>query len=284
MKLLTQVFSVPLQIQSSKRMYLGLCRCCTLPAILSLLFIEFLGRYKNIVSEILFLIKVLSFLAWFIRCSIHSTPSIGQKMDSKNLPSSEEVMTLIKSRRSIFCNDMDPEASVPQEHIEGMLEAANWAPSHGRSKPWHFVVFTDPSQIAELKHISLSCIQNAKGYAFSSKYQSDFDENVRWMRAKALIAIVMKRCSPQQRRNPEWEEIAACGCAVQNIHLYATSLPNICAYWSSWYESAIKASAMKIFLGASEDDRILGFFIVGASVSKRTRYRSFQSKLSSEWR
>lgn len=262
----------------------GLCGCCTLPAIFSLLLIEVLGRYGNIVSEIVFPIKVLALFVWFIRCSIHSASSTGQEMETKNLPSSEEVMALIKSRRSVFCNDMDPEVSVPQEYIEGMLEAANWAPSHGRSNPWHFVVFTDASKIHELKQISLSCIQNAKGTTYVSKFQSDFDENVRWMRAKALIAIVMKRCSPQQRRNPEWEEIAACGCAVQNMHLYVTSLPNICGYWSSWYESARKASAMKIFLGVSEDDQILGFFIVGASISKRTRYESFRSKVSSEWR
>lgn len=226
------------------------------------------------------------FLAWAAYCSIHSTSATVKDCipDNKSLPSSEETMALIKSRRSIFCKDMDPEVSVPLEYIEGMLQAANWAPSHGRSNPWHFVVFTDASQIQELKQISISCIQSTKGTAYASKYQSDFDEKVRWMRAKALIAIVMKRRSPQQRKNREWEEIAACGCAVQNMHLYATTLPNVCGYWSSWYESAREAVVMKTFLGVSENDRILGFFIVGASNRKRTRYETVRPPVSSEWR
>lgn len=264
----------------------GLCGRCTLPAIVSLLLIEILGRYHNLLSEILFIIKVSVFFAWAVHCSIHSTSTPGKECipDSKSLPSAEETMALIKSRRSVFCKDMNPEISLPREYIEGMLQAANWAPSHGRSNPWHFVVFTDASKIHELKQISLSCIRSTKGDTYASKYESDFDENVRWMRAKALIAIVMKRCSPQQRRNPEWEEIAACGCAVQNMHLYATTLPNVCGYWSSWYESAREALLMKTFLGISEDDRILGFFIVGASTSTRIRYETVRPTVSSEWR
>jgi len=31
-------------------------------------------------------------------------------------------------------------ATVSQENIIAMLEAANWAPTHGRTEPWRFVV------------------------------------------------------------------------------------------------------------------------------------------------
>ncbi len=57
---------------------------------------------------------------------------------------------------------------------------------------------------------------------------------------------------------PEWEEIAAVSCAVQNMWLSCTAL-NIGCYWSS-PKSITNA---KNFLGLSENERCLGLFYMG---------------------
>ena len=50
----------------------------------------------------------------------------------------------------------------------------------------------------------------------------------------------MKRQAKPNKRLPEWEEICAVACAVQNMHLMATSMNHIGAFWSShtWCKAA----------------------------------------------
>jgi hypothetical protein len=50
-----------------------------------------------------------------------------------------QVAALIQSRRSIFPKSMTG-APVSRDSILAMLQAANWAPTHGRTEPWRFVV------------------------------------------------------------------------------------------------------------------------------------------------
>lgn len=61
------------------------------------------------------------------------------------LPPSEHVAALIKKRRSIFPRDFNGQ-KVECEHIEAMLEAANWAPTHNLTEPWRFVVIEGDSK------------------------------------------------------------------------------------------------------------------------------------------
>lgn len=61
-----------------------------------------------------------------------TTPRLGTTAE-------EFALALIQSRRSIFPKHMTGDA-VSQKSIMKMLEAANWAPTHGRTEPWRFVV------------------------------------------------------------------------------------------------------------------------------------------------
>lgn len=54
-------------------------------------------------------------------------------------PTAAQTAHLIRKRRSIFPRHMTGDA-VSSEQIEALLEAANWAPTHGRTEPWRFVV------------------------------------------------------------------------------------------------------------------------------------------------
>ena len=57
----------------------------------------------------------------------------------QSLPTKNQALELIKSRRSIMPKDYSGE-EVTKEEIDFLLEAANWAPTHHRSEPWRYVV------------------------------------------------------------------------------------------------------------------------------------------------
>ncbi len=59
---------------------------------------------------------------------------------------------------------------------------------------------------------------------------------------------------------PEWEEVAAVACAVQNMWLACTSL-KIGAYWSS--PSTIDSPVFKEFVKLHSGERCLGLFYMG---------------------
>ena len=61
-----------------------------------------------------------------------------------------------------------------------------------------------------------------------------------------------------EERLPEWEEIAAVACAVQNMWLTATA-HGLGAYWST--PGAI--NAVGDFVELAEGERCLGFFYMG---------------------
>ena len=53
---------------------------------------------------------------------------------------SQALYDVLKDRRSFNLRDLRPDP-VDSTCLEQMLEAANWAPSHGRTEPWRFTVF-----------------------------------------------------------------------------------------------------------------------------------------------
>ena len=75
-----------------------------------------------------------------------STPPTSHKADVL-YPSPEQLLRVIKKRRSIFPKDYNGKGRKPTDSdIELMLEAANWAPTHKRTEPWRFVVLRGPAR------------------------------------------------------------------------------------------------------------------------------------------
>ena len=83
--------------------------------------------------------------------SLDKGDDAGKLIDNKNDDSddategAQALMDVIKRRRSIFPKDYDGTAT-PRAHIELMLEAANWAPTHGKTEPWRFTVLEGPAK------------------------------------------------------------------------------------------------------------------------------------------
>jgi nitroreductase len=163
------------------------------------------------------------------------------------------INELIRQRRSIFPNTYI-ERSIPDEYIKQILENANWAPTHRLTEPWRFRVF---------RKNALNRLSEYLGNWYKEHTPADLYSEKKYEKTKAkplqsdcVIAICMQR-DPSERV-PEWEEIAAVSCAVQNMWLSCTAL-DIGCYWSS-PRSILEADE---FLGLSEGERCLGLFYMG---------------------
>ena len=65
-----------------------------------------------------------------------SVAAKGTSPAGVSLPGPNATAALIRQRRSIFPKDFSAEHRLPLNVIEEMLEAANWAPTHGKTEPW----------------------------------------------------------------------------------------------------------------------------------------------------
>ena len=165
----------------------------------------------------------------------------------------EHINTIIRSRRSIYppaYNDKKIEPVI----IEQILENANWAPNHRKTEPWRFKVFTGTALDKLSKFLHNDYTTHTPPEKFSEiKLKKTTNKP---LQSACVIAICMQR-DPEESL-PEWEEIAAVACAVQNMWLTARA-HNIGAYWST--PSVIHR--IGDFLQLKADERCLGFFYMG---------------------
>lgn len=64
----------------------------------------------------------------------------------KNRNTKMELAKAIENRRAIYPKQMSGE-KVSIDIIHKMLEFANWAPTHKRTEPWRFKVFSETAMI-----------------------------------------------------------------------------------------------------------------------------------------
>jgi nitroreductase len=167
--------------------------------------------------------------------------------------SPQEVNQLIRERRSIFPKTYISK-EIPKDIILNILENANWAPTHKLTEPWRFKVLTGEI-LSKLSEWQVNWYKtNVPEEKFSERKLKKLATNPQ--KAGAIIAICMQRDPKAQI--PEWEEVAAVACAVQNMWLTATSY-DIGAYWSS--PGFIKDIGP--FLNLEDGESCLGFFYMG---------------------
>lgn len=160
---------------------------------------------------------------------------------------------LIRSRRAIFPPMYDG-TPILKEQILTILENANWAPTHKHTEPWRFKVMTGDALIKLSEFQGEFYKQHTPSDKYSEiKYKKTIQNP---LKSACVIAICMLK-DPGETV-PEWEEIAAVSCAVQNMWLTATAM-GIGAYWST--PNAIHAA--DDLLNLKEEEQCLGFFYMG---------------------
>ncbi len=186
-------------------------------------------------------------------------------------PSPEQTLHLIKNRRSIMPKDYVDAGDNPvtEKELNMILEAANWAPTHGKTEPWRYVVLSGPEAI--LSYLDyLEDWYQARKDTLSDEAITKFSTKLEGVRKQwpgnvsKLLLICMKRKALEEKIMPEWEEMCAVAMSVQNAHLMASSL-GLGMFWSShtWCKDCRDGPDLKKRLGFEEDDKILGALTLG---------------------
>ncbi|SEL60447.1 nitroreductase family protein [Parapedobacter koreensis] len=163
----------------------------------------------------------------------------------------QTIQHIMQHRRSIFPVSYTKK-EITKDTLIQLLECANTAPTHKLTQPWRFVVFREEgltrlaNQLADLYKALTPAEQ------FLQKKYENTREKI--LQSGAVIAIVASYSGAV----PQWEELAATACAVQNLWL-AASAAGIGGYWSS--PGAIKH--VGDFLALAGNEECLGFFYMG---------------------
>lgn len=225
-------------------------------------------------------------LSWLVR-------RMAKETDNADVPASQidySILPCITSRRSIFPNAYakDDAPELDDRIISSLLAAARYGPFHGgrykqNMHPAKFVVLKKQGMV-EMQKLTLRYYDMVWEEHWSTredylKWRATTEGEItgRWGPCTHMIAIVARRRSGP-RVFPEWEELAATACAVQNMHLQSTKYEELACYWSSWHDAARDSRDMREFLGMSDEDRCLGFFVVARAKNPKYKPRRIRNE------
>ncbi|MEH6304779.1 nitroreductase [Olivibacter sp. CPCC 100613] len=168
------------------------------------------------------------------------------------------ILDNIKYRRSIFpVSYIDQD--IPDEIIKELLTYANYAPSHKLTQPWFFTVFNGEGRSALADKMAELYRAQTNEEQFLQKKYDNIKEKI--LKSAAIVAINIAYSGIV----PEWEEVAAIGCAAQNLWLAARA-KGIGGYWST----PGTLSGLKDFLQLGRNEACLGLFYLGYHHEKET--------------
>lgn len=167
---------------------------------------------------------------------------------------------------------------ISKEIIQDMLDAANWAPNHGLTEPWRFIVFSGEHGVQQFGriHADLYKQETPVEQFLQKKYETLLHKPDK---ASHVIVVVMKR--GDNNNIPEIEERAATACAVQNMLLTAEA-HQVAAYWGTG--GMCYHPALKKHFGFEEQDQVMGFLYLGYSdAEKQEGIRSSSASEKTRW-
>jgi len=149
-------------------------------------------------------------------------------------------------------------ARIPDEQVIELLKLADRAPTHARTEPWRFWVYTGES----LTRFGNDHAELYWNNTPEDKRQEDKAHNFRNMVAQVshLVIVAMKRTP--MAKIPMMEEYAAVAAATENILLGAEAA-GISVLWSTG--GMTHHPAMKAYLGLEEEDLVMGLLYMGYS-------------------
>ena len=162
---------------------------------------------------------------------------------------------IVINRRSTKPGDFNGKP-IDDQQILQLLELANWAPSHGLTEPWRFIIYSGQA-------VCQFCHQHAEQYRQTTppdkfvpaKYEKQAHNGDL---ASHLIIVYMKRGA--NPGIPALEELCATAAAADNILLGAEAL-GIAVLWSTG--GTVLQPVMKEYLGLGPEDVILGLLYLG---------------------
>ncbi|MBB5436824.1 nitroreductase [Pedobacter sp. AK017] len=159
---------------------------------------------------------------------------------------------IIKRRRSIFPVSYTRQ-EIPVTVIRQILESANYAPTHKLTEPWRFMVFRNEGKTKLGIELARLYKESTPAPQFLQKKYDSITEKI--AQSSCVIAL---NAQLHPDKVPEWEELAALACAVQNMALTAEAL-NVGAYWSS----PGMIANLKEYLNLGGREKCFGLFYMG---------------------
>lgn len=167
----------------------------------------------------------------------------------------EVLESVVRQRRTTKAARMNGKKIIESD-IRDIIQLADWAPTHGRTEPWRFLVLEGEAfQHFSEQHAALYRQQTAPEQFREDKYKGLLEN---YKTASHLIVVTMKRTVAG--KIPEMEEFAAVSAAIQNM-LLGASAKGIAAIWSTG--GMTTKPAMKSMLDLSGEDRVVGFLYLG---------------------
>lgn len=145
---------------------------------------------------------------------------------------------------------------IPDAQINQLLELAHWAPTHGRTEPWNFLVYAGEARKKFAKtHAELYWQHTPE----DKRQQSTYDKLLHNTDlASHLVIAIMKR--GENSKIPQIEEVAAASAAIQNVLLGAEAL-GISSLWSTG--GLTHSHVLKEHLQLHPDDIVMGLLFLG---------------------
>ena len=173
------------------------------------------------------------------------------------LPMENEVLKVISTRRTVKPEDMNGK-QIDHDLFFQIIQAANWAPTHGLTEPWRLVIYKG-EQLKDFSywHAELYKANTPETQFLEKKYTTILKRTIN---TSHLVVVYMKR--GQNKNIPILEEICATSCAIQNMLLAAQSL-GVASYWGTGgmtYHAAFKQA-----LNLDKEDMVLGQLFFGYS-------------------
>ena len=165
-----------------------------------------------------------------------------------------DTLEAIRLRRSVKPENMRPDP-IPEETLNQLFEAANWAPSHRLTEPWRFMVFQGEKKLELATMIGRAMTDGVDLSADDPRLQK---LQAKMNGANVVVAVICQ--TSDSEKIFEHEEIASTAMAVQNMHLAARA-SGIAGFWSSGKKAF--SPIMAEYLGISSPARCLGFFYLG---------------------
>jgi nitroreductase len=145
---------------------------------------------------------------------------------------------------------------IDDQQVVELLTLGNWAPTHGFTEPWRFIVYSGHAvKRFYADQAALYKLHEPPETFNDAKYEKQLHSGDM---ASHVIAVYMKRGG--NPNIPELEEICAVAAAVQNILLGAEAL-GIAVLWSTG--GMVLKPAMKDYLQLGEADRMIGVLSLG---------------------
>jgi len=186
----------------------------------------------------------------------------------------QAINWIINKRQSTFPKDY-VDKPIDESIIRQILENANKAPTHKLTEPWRFKVLRGEAKtrFGEFLQKKYKEIMDPEKEFLQKKYDS---LKIKPQQAACVILVSMQR--DEAERIPEWEEIAAVACAIQNMYLTCTAY-DIGCYWSSpklmqYFEE---------FIPFNSGEKCLGIFYMGYCDKETLRTKRKPVDLKTEW-